>query len=495
MSGAAQQAQAPVRGMKRIPFPLESYQHASLPLSAKFLLNLYAEQAPSDARSEVALIPTPGLVDSGWTFGAGPVTAMNGDWPSALYVASGGRFYRLGQLVFNGPIVVQDLGAIGTPSGDDYPQNLMTTIAVGVNAVVVCVPPNAFTCGHHDTAVNQIGGTFPGARSVAYLDGYFVFTSDDLDAQFFCSLLLDPSDFDALDFASADGVPNMLRRVLVLRGELWLSGEKGAEVWYDAGSSGLETTPGTSFFPFRRRAGGVIPHGTTSMKSFVVCDGSIFWLTNEGIVVRSQGYAAVRISTHAIEAIIKDVTPAALTTAVAFMWDGHYFYAMSFGDRTLVYDCATKLWHDRASSVNGLGQWLPYSVGQLASTYVFGSSVDGRSYVMSATDATEAGVAVMRQAITPPLWAGTNRAFCSRLEVEMEVGGDLDVALTWSDDGGWNYAGGPRKLYTGGPGAAGRRTRVYTTRLGSFRQRVFALTTLGRVTLYAIDADIAGGAS
>jgi hypothetical protein len=360
---------------------------------------------------------------------------------------------------------------------------------------VVCVPPNAFTCGHNDTAVNQIGGTFPGARSVAYLDGYFVFTSDDLDSQFFTSLLLDPTAFDALDFAYADGVPNLLRRVLVLRGELWLIGNEDVEVWYDAGSSGLETTPGISFFPFRRRAGGVINHGTTAIKSFVECDGSIFWLTNAGIVVRSQGYAAVRVSTHAIEAIIRGETPAAVTTALAFMWDGHWFYAITFGTRTLVYDCATKLWHDRSSTVDGLGKWLPGAVGRLSSTYVFGSSTDGKSYVMSASDATEAGVQVMRQIITPPLWAGTRRAFCSRLEVEMETGGDVDVALIWSDDGGWNYTGGARTLYTGSADTAGRRQRVYTTRLGSFRQRVFSIVTAGRVTLYAIDAEISAGSS
>jgi hypothetical protein len=49
-------------GMRRIPFPLESYEHPSRPLSAKRLLNLMAEKAPADARTAAALVSTPGLL-------------------------------------------------------------------------------------------------------------------------------------------------------------------------------------------------------------------------------------------------------------------------------------------------------------------------------------------------------------------------------------------------------------------------------------------------
>ena len=62
----AQQAPAP-GGMRRIPFPLESYEHRSLPLSAKRLVNLMAEQEPSDARTAAALHPDlrPGVLRHG----------------------------------------------------------------------------------------------------------------------------------------------------------------------------------------------------------------------------------------------------------------------------------------------------------------------------------------------------------------------------------------------------------------------------------------------
>lgn len=467
-------------GMKRIPLPTESYQHPSLPLSSKRLLNLYVEQEPSDARAAVALRSTQGLVPSAWTFGAGPVWAMNGDEPGALYVVSGTHLYRLSGLIFGVDPIIQDLGDVGVVAGADYPPNLMITIAVGVNAVVVCVPPNAFTCSHTDTAVNQIGGSFPGARSVAYLDGYFVFTSVNIDAQFFCSLLLDPTMFDALDFAFADGVTNVLRRVITLKGELWMCGDKGIEVWYDAGQVD---------FPFRRRTGAVIPFGVASIKSIAIADGSLFWVGANRTVMRSQGYQAIRVSTHAIEAAIENLGVSSVLRAMSYISNGHEFYVLSFPSRTFVYDVATKEWHDRASTADGSGAWLPNAVGNLNDVVVFGDSVNGQTYTLSPGISTDNGVTVLRSATFPPLWAGTHRAFCNRLEIEMEVGTgmDGDISLDWSDDGGQTFGGGPRSL-TASP--AGFRGRVVTTRLGSFRQRVFRVSAPHPMTIYAVDADI-----
>ena len=105
---------------------------------------------------------------------------------------------------------------------------------------------------------------------------------------------------------------------------------------------------------------------------------------------------------------------------------------------------------------------------------------------------------MLRQFILPPVWAATNRAFCARLEVEMECGGPAspgEIFLTWSDDGGRNITSGTRIMQTGG--LTQTRARAYTTRLGSFRSRNFivACRHTERVAFYAISADITGGVS
>jgi hypothetical protein len=125
--------------------------------------------------------------------------------------------------------------------------------------------------------------------------------------------------------------------------------------------------------------------------------------------------------------------------------------------------------------------------------HLYGDRSSGQLYTLG-MQATDAGVAVLRQATLPPLWAETRRAFCARVEVEMEVGGAStpgNLLLEWSDDGSRTWAAG-RTMSSGA--SDDLRHRVYTTRLGSFRQRTFRLSSHGLTRLYAVDADIQPGA-
>ena len=502
MSGAAaQQAAAPAGGMRRLPFPLESYEHPSLPLVAKRLLNLMAEKAPDDARTAAFLASTPGLVawdvahGGSGPIGAGPILAMNDDMPGRIYLVSGTHAYRL-SFPITGGVTVEDIGTVGTADSGTGSWNSFVTIAAGPTACVVCVPPNAYTCGHDvGQVLNPIGGdVFAGATSVCYVDGYFAFSALGNSSQWFISRLLNPSDFDALDFVFSDATPNVIRRVIAHREQVWTIGEAGMEVFYNAGSSGLETMPGTSFFPFRRASGGVVPIGTVSPMSVCRADQSVWWLGVDGIVYRSNGYKALRVSTHAIEAILRNGVNG--LHALTHPYSGHWFYALTTVDnRTLVYDVATGNWHERSTSTDGTGPWQA-SVCAVDdnSIRLFGDRASNVLYTLG-MQATDAGVAVLRQATLPPLWANTNRAFCARVEVEMQVGGadtPGNVVLEWSDDGSRTW--GPSRTMSSGLTSETRK-RVFTTRLGSFRQRTFRISTHGLTRLYAVDADITAGAS
>ena len=223
-------------------------------------------------------------------------------------------------------------------------------------------------------------------------------------------------------------------------------------------------------------------------------DGSVWWVGMDGVVYRSDGYQARRVSTHAIEAIIGNSVVGLY--AVTHPFRGHWFYCLTTADqRTLAYDIAIGAWHERSTSVDGSLPWqTQVAAVDNNSIKVYGDRASGMLYGLS-MQATDAGVTVLRQATLPPLWANTNRAFCSRLEVEMEVGGPAasgDVLLEWSDDGARTW----RPARTLSPGAPGEfRHRVFTTRLGSFRQRTFRVSLHGWTRLYAMDADIVAGSS
>jgi hypothetical protein len=458
-----------------------------------------AEKAPDDARTAAALVSTPTL--QAWTsaaggpgaIGAGPILAMNDDMPGRVYVVSGTHFYRL-SFPLAGGVTVEDLGAVGSADSGTGTWNSFVTIAAGPTACVVCVAPNAYTCSNDvGTPLNQITDPdFPGASSVAYVDGYFAFSSLGNTSQWFISRLLDPLSFDALDFVFSDAVPNVIRRVVSHRGQLWTVGEGGFEVFYNAGSSGLETTGGTSFFPFRRASGGVVPIGTSSPMSVCRADQSLWWLGLDGLVYRSKGYNPQRVSTHAIEAIIGTNTVG--LHALTHPYRGHWFYCLTTADnRTLVYDVDTGNWHERSTSTDGNGPWKAATAAvDNNSIHLLGDRTTGMLYTLDMLP-NDAGVLTIRQATLPPLWAGTYRAFCARVEIEMECGGAESpgpVLLEWSDDGARTW-GPSRTMSAGVPGDY--RHRVYATRLGSFRQRTFRFSTHGLSRFYAVDADIVGG--
>jgi hypothetical protein len=474
-------AVAPKGGMQRIPFPTESYEHASKPLSAKRLLNCFVEQAPADAHSTSVLRTTPALVYRE-TLGSGPFEAFSTQLIGGYYAVSGTQAFR------NAEGVTTMIGDVGTPTDPQLPAgNAMATIACSPFAVVICVPPNLFTARHDEATLTQIDTSgFPGGgcNSIAFLDGYFVGTQHGRGNTFFLSGLQDPLSWDALDFANVEGMTNILLRAINQRGELWLLGYAGAEIWYDAGAAD---------FPLRRQSGGTLPYGFV-IKSVAQIDGSVWWVSRDGNVYRSVGYQAQRVSTHAVEGFIELSNPD-YAIGMAYLQEGHAHYCFTLPDinRTLCYDIATKQWHDRSSD-DGSSPWRALVAGRIGEAAYCGDA-SGRMYTLDPSGTTDDGNPIVQQVTFPPIYAGTRRAFCARLEVEMQVGSSplapSSVVLDWSDDGGITWTGGPRTLVCG----PGLRQRVVATRLGSFRQRVFRLTTLGRASIYDVSADITPGDS
>jgi hypothetical protein len=465
--------------MRRIPFPTESYEHPSRPLSAKRLLNCFAEQAPADARSQAALRTVPGLVYRE-TLGLGPVRAFNTDYIGGFYAVSGPALFR------NQAGVTSSLAHVGTAADPTWPPQLpQPSIAISPDHAVICVPPRLYVVPHASATVTQIDtSVFPGGgcNSIAYCDGYFVGTQAGVGNKWFISNLADPYTWDALDFASADSIVNLLRRVITHRGELWLIGAVGIEVWNNTGAAD---------FPFRRQSGGVIQFGL-SPRTVATLDNSVWGFGYDGCVYRSENYKLQRVSTHAIEAIIESGNPD-YALGYGYMQEGHAHYCLTLTDqgRTLAYDAATKQWHDRSSGAAGVGAWRPLVVGRIGEAVYVGDAA-GRLYRLDPDGTTDNGALIYQQVTTPPLYAQTRRAFCARAEVEMEAPPATDVTLAWSDDGGETFNGG--RILSGAM-TPGQRRRLVTTRLGSFRQRVFRITTMGRVTLYAMDADMTAGAS
>jgi hypothetical protein len=99
--------------------------------------------------------------------------------------------------------------------------------------------------------------------------------------------------------------------------------------------------------------------GCIAAFSVAKLDNGLFWLgadaRGKGIVYRANGYAAERISTHAVEWQIQEYGNLSDALAYTYQQDGHSFYVLIFpsANTTWVFDVATALWHERAAFING----------------------------------------------------------------------------------------------------------------------------------------------
>lgn len=471
--------------MVKLNFPAQSYGLRSSNADAQRLLNLYAEKLPPESPWNYIVHSTPGLVPT-FQLGTGPVYAMNDALSGRLYIVSGDHFFRLRPDAESPP---EDLGAVGAPVSG-FP-----TIAVGTTSVCVCVPPNAWVADHSGSLSQITDPAFVqyGASSVTYIDGYFVFTAFENSSRWFTSNLLDGSTYDALQFAYADTRPNVVRRVITHRGDLWFLGEGGLESWYNAGNPNL---------PFLRRAGSDIAYGCGAPQSVAIADNAIFYLSYLGIVLKIVGYQAVRVSIPSVEEWIRYNSDYTGIDACAHTFSGHTFYCLTFNGstpetrKTFAFDCAEGHWAERASGPDGSDLWLGRSAAQRGQTVLIGSRANGQIYNLDPGSDSDNGQLLTRIATLPPLWAETDRAFMHRLTLDMQPGTlakNANVSLETSDDGGVSYRTRPSGVTAGVLGDT--KHRVYWTRLGSFRQRTLRFRIDGSCSLYGADAEMDKGSA
>ena len=302
------------------------------------MVNLFPEIVPEAGKEPAFLNRAPGLKLLN-TIGNGPIRGL---WAfsssdSTAFVVSGTQLYKIttsyvatliGTVAGTGPVSLADNGTqlFIAANGPSYIYNNTT------NAFGQITDPD-----------------FPGAVTVCYLDGYFVFNEPN-SQKLWITALLDGTSIDPLEFASTEGSPDGLVAVAANFREVWAFGTNSIEVWYDSGATD---------FPLQRIQGAFNELGCAAPYSVAKMDNGLFWLgrdrRGEGIVYRANGYTGVRISTHAVEWQIQQYADLSDAIAYTYQQDGHSFYVLIFpsANTTWVYDAATQAWHERAGFSDG----------------------------------------------------------------------------------------------------------------------------------------------
>lgn len=503
--------------MNPFPFVAGSYAARSLNFEASRCINLYPEQSGSGVSKSIAmLIGTPGLkpfttlgaisgsntidadltIDGNFTLdtlGATTAGASNGGirgfirfQKNIAVVACGANVYLV---VPNGTGTL-----IGTIDGLTDP----VSMASNGQVVMLVTGPNGYVVDPIAQTVTQIvDPSFMGADRVGYIDGYFVFNKPGTEQ--FQITGLEATTLDPLDFASAEGSPDLLISLVVDHREIWLFGEESTEVFFNSGNAD---------FPFERIQGAFIQQGCAAKNSPCRFATSVAWLSanelGQGMVVMAQGYQPVRISTHALELAIQGYSRIDDAIGFSYQQEGHSFYQLTFpsGNATWVYDATTQLWHERAwrnPADGSLNRHRAQCAMSFANRVIVGD-VQGPNlffYDLDTFDDNGDPIAAIRQCPHIASPDNTNQFF-HKLWIDMETGVGLNgvaqgvdpqVMLTWSDDGGHAFPACNERWATAGK-IGSRKTRVNFRRLGKSRDRVFRVTVTDPVKRIFIAAGV-----
>jgi hypothetical protein len=468
----------------KTPILGSSYVARSVNAADNRMVNLFAEIVPEAGKEPAFLNRAPGLRLLA-TVGTGPIRGL---WAFGGYgyVVSGTQLYKI-----NSSWTATLLGSVSGTGPVSMSDN-------GIQLFVACNGPS-YIYNSVTNAFAQITDVdFPGAVTVAYLDGYFVFNEPNSQRVWVTSLL-DGLSVDPLDFASAEGSPDGLVSLIVDHREAWLFGTNSVEVWYDAGAAD---------FPLQRIQGAFNEIGCAAAYSVAKLDNGLFWLGSDargrGIVYRANGYTGQRISTHAVEWQIQQYGNLSDAIGYTYQQDGHAFYVLVFpsANTTWVYDVSTGAWHERAGWT---GSAFTRHRGNCQMSYsdeiVIGDFENGNLYAFDLDVYADNGSIQRWLRSWRALPTGQNtlkRTAHHTLQLDCESGvglnigqgSDPQVMLRWSDDGGHTWSN-EHWAEIGRIGEYGHR--VFWRRLGmtmKLRDRVYEISGTDPVKIAIMGAEL-----
>jgi hypothetical protein len=448
------------------------------------MVNLFPEVVPEGGKQPAFLQRAPGLTRLA-TVGSGPI---RGSWQFGDYgyVVSGNTLYQI-----DNTWAATAKGAVaGTGSVSMADNGIQLFIATN---------PNGYIYNANTDVFQQITDPdFPGAVTVGYIDGYFVFNEPN-SQKIWVTALLDGTSVDPLEFASAEGNPDNVVAIFVDHREVWVFGTNSTEVWYDAGL--LD-------FPLTRIQGAFNELGCAAPYSIAKMDNQIYWLgkdaRGQGMVYRAAGYIGQRISTHAIEWQLQEYPDISDAVGYTYQQDGHSFYVLNFptANTTWVFDVATGAWHERASFSNGnFNRHRGNCQMFYNATNVVGDYQNGKIYELDLNNYSDDGEPQKWLRSWRALPTGANnlaRTIQHAMQLDCETGvglnlgqgSDPQVMLRWSDDGGHTWSNEHWKSM-GKIGRSGYRT--IWRRLGAtmkIRDRVYEVSGTDPVRIYIMGAEL-----
>lgn len=413
----------------RIDIGTGFYQSDSVPFANQRCLNLYPNVPQMPALTSVALFVVEGLRQVATTSSSG-VNACRGaiEFQNEAYFVNGDFLYRVTktQPVVGDPTYnIQNIGSVGGGRGRvSMAENGTQLIIVNDEGDGYIYAPPTFT------PITDAGFKANGKpENVVYLDRYFIVSTDEKKA--IISAVGDGTNWNAIDFISAEADPDDVVAPFVHRNQLYLLGSTTTEQFQNIGGAGV---------PFRRVNGFVVPTGCSAPKSVVNVGDAVYWVgrgQNEkaGVWVFTGG-APAKVSTTAIENELHTLSESQLNSIFAYAYSqkGNIFVHFTTPFHTFIYNPVTQRWHERSSEIttetgNRVTERCRIAdVVNVFNDLLVGDLKDGRIGILESDIYEEYGEFLISQFTTVPLQDMSNSFSIPEVELLCETGvGDNDT--------------------------------------------------------------------
>ena len=430
--------------MPRIELPIANgfYESVALQLSNQECVNFYPNIPQAPALSKGTLLGTPGLSEITSTGQANQVNRgfhVRGGIP---YIVNGGNLYRVDRALDGAGVATYSNTIIGSIEG-----TVRVSMSDNGTQLMILVPNGKGYILDSSDVLTEI--TDPDFRAngepqfVVFINGYFVVSTD--SKKFINSALNDGTDWNALDFTTAEADPDIIVAPIVHRNVLYMAGSETIESFRQIAAATA---------PFQRIDGFVIPKGVRSPYSLIEVNNTFMFIgggPNESPAVWAlSGNNVEKVSTTAIDTFLNRLTTEELDEIFAetYAQDGAYFVCFAISDKTtFVFNTITGRWHEQKSTrINSSGQTVTerWRVNSIVTAYgltLCGDAQDGRIGSLEILTYMEYERKIIRSFSTQPFSDMGNVLNVSQLELTVESGvGDFTtenpkVRMSYSNDG------------------------------------------------------------
>ena len=335
------------------PLPDGSYSDETRPWSQQDVVNYLPTIAERNGtRSPVLHKTAPGL----------KAFARIGDGPHrGAHNCEGRRFVVSGRKLYQ----VDKTGAateLGTIPGTGRVTMAHNQIANG-NQVLIGTVDNSYLW---DTTTSMLAATGVALQSVDFLNQRFL--GVDQQRRFWRhSALADGTSWNDLDVYSSESSPDRIVGLKVLDGQVYVFNERTIEVFVDQP---------TETQVYQRSV--VIQRGCISGDSIVRIAGTLFFVGDDYIPYRLDGYTPVPIGTKPITSDLSGTDPRKL---FGFGWEDRgylVYYITAQNGHTWGYDVTNGKWHRRESY--GLDRWRINTLVKFEQDWYAGDYASGLMY-------------------------------------------------------------------------------------------------------------------